>query len=220
MLKLIHVMTIAGLTLMSLPHAFASQSPFWTPNDGETLNFDVLRQGKPFGKHIVTFDVEDNQINVQNEIELKVNFGPVQVFYYGHQSEENWVNGQLSEMAGETTKSGDVLTLKARRTPEGLEVNGSGFSGLLPADMIPSSHWNIQQVRSSAILSSENGEVLDIRVENLGEETILAGGTEIIATRYRLRSDLTVDLWYDANGRWVKCAFEARNQKIEYVLRG
>jgi hypothetical protein len=31
-------------------------------------------------------------------------------------------------------------------------------------------------------------------------------------------SDIDVDGWYDDQGRWVKLAFEARGQQIEYVL--
>ncbi|MEM9180281.1 MAG: DUF6134 family protein [Pseudomonadota bacterium] len=33
-----------------------------------------------------------------------------------------------------------------------------------------------------------------------------------------MKSDLTVDLWYDAQSRWVKLAFQVRGQDIEYVL--
>ena len=48
---------------------------------------------------------------------------------------------------------------------------------------------------------------------------INTGGEEIEATHYRLKSDITVDLWYDDQGRWVKLGFEARGQQIDYVLK-
>ena len=74
-------------------------------------------------------------------------------------------------------------------------------------------------MQSNQILSSEDGQLLDVAVEHLGQEEIEAGGETIVADRYRLQSDLTVDLWYDETGRWVKCVFEARGQSIEYVLQ-
>ncbi len=98
-------------------------------------------------------------------------------------------------------------------------MNGTLFSGDVAPTITPSSHWNINQVMGERILSTESGEILDIEVSELGEETIEAGGRSITAQRYRLVSDLTVDLWYDEAGRWVKCEFNARGQTIEYVLR-
>ena len=74
------------------------------------------------------------------------------------------------------------------------------------------------QVYQDQMLSTETGEVLDIDVEMLGEETVAVNGQDIPATHYRIKSDLTVDLWYDNQSRWVKLAFEVRGQEIEYVL--
>ena len=83
---------------------------------------------------------------------------------------------------------------------------------------IPSSHWNRLQVYQEQMLSTETGEVLDIEVETIGEDIVMVGDEAVNATHYRLQSDLTVDLWYDDQSRWVKLAFEVRGQDIEYVL--
>ena len=40
----------------------------------------------------------------------------------------------------------------------------------------------------------------------------------VAATRYRLEGSTTVDVWYDAMGRWVKMAFRLRGQSFEYKL--
>lgn len=191
----------------------------WTPQDGEQLRFSVLRDGDEFGEHIVRFEVEDDEVRVESDIELEVKFGPIRVFHYLHDSEEVWQNGQLVFLEGETKKEGDDYTVVAERAGDILNVNGTLFSGDIAPTITPSSHWNISQVMGERILSTESGEILDIEVSQLGEETIQAGGQSITAQRYRLVSDLTVDLWYDEAGRWVKCEFDARGQTIEYVLR-
>ena len=67
-------------------------------------------------------------------------------------------------------------------------------------------------------MSTENGEILDTSVTRLGTDTIQINGKPVEATHYRLVSDLTVDLWYDDQNRWVQLSFEARGQKIDYRL--
>ena len=57
-----------------------------------------------------------------------------------------------------------------------------------------------------------------MKVVNKGREAIKVGKKTIEANRYLMDSALDVDLWYDDDGRWVKLAFEARGQQIEYVL--
>jgi hypothetical protein len=205
--------------IMTAP-AHASVSGFdWVPTDGETLRFDVFRKGKPFGYHTVSFDIKDKELHVKNDIKLEVKIGPFQAFYYKHDSDEIWTDGELLKLKGETTKEGDDFYVQAKQEADELDVVGTSFTGVLPETIIPSSHWNIREVMSTEILSSEGGEPLPVTVEKIGRETISAGGRQIEADRYRLKSDLTVDLWYDASGKWVKCQFEARGQKIEYVLK-
>lgn len=201
-------------------HPDIDKSFEWAPENGEVLDFKVLRNGKKFGYHRVHFERDGNELMVRNDIELKAGLGPVALFYYRHESLESWRDGQLIAMNGETKKNGTLLTLEVEKDDSSLIVEGSGFEGAVPNEIIPSSHWNIKQIRSTEILSSENGETLPINVELIGQETLQIDGEEIKATRYRLKSALNVDLWYDSSGRWVKCQFEARGQNIEYVLKG
>lgn len=211
---------IAVAALVGFPSALASEGNLiWQPSDGETLSFDVLRKGKPFGRHEVRFEYENEVLIVENDIELEVKIGPFRAFYYAHESVETWQDGRLVSLEGETRKDGDDLSLKVSAEDDGLKVHGTNYKGEVTVGIIPSSHWNIQQIMSDTILSSEGGELLDIKVEKLGNQMVELSDRSIEAEHYRLISDLTVDLWYDETGRWVKCAFEARGQTIEYVLQ-
>ncbi|MEM8636546.1 MAG: DUF6134 family protein [Pseudomonadota bacterium] len=194
--------------------------PIWQPQGGETIAFEVLRKGKPFGTHSVAFEaLDDGTLRVSNDIDLQVKFGPITAYKYRHESTETWRDGSLIELVGETRKEGEDLEVTASLLADGLGVEGTNYSGIVGAGVIPSSHWNSAQVFQDAILSSEGGQMLDITVDNLGEELLAIAGENIPATRFRLYSDITFDLWYDAEGRWVKCAFEARGQNIVYVLQ-
>lgn len=191
----------------------------WVATDGAVIDFTVLRKGKPFGSHVLTFDRDDNgKLEVTTDVDLQVKFGPITAFKYRLDSVEEWIDGQLVALNGKSNNDGRKGEVVAEAEGGDLLVDGTKFDGALPLGTIPSSHWNRLQVYQNQILSTETGEVLNIDVEVIGDDTVQVGDQMVDATHYRLKSDLTVDLWYDRQSRWVKLAFEVRGQDIEYVL--
>ena len=61
---------------------------------------------------------------------------------------------------------------------------------------------------------------MDVVVEQLGVELFDGPDGTVEAERVRMTGTLTVDLWYDGNGRWIGCEFEVRGQRIQYRLAG
>ena len=193
--------------------------PIWTPSDGDQIRFEVLRKGKPFGFHTVRFDAADeNGFTATAEVELTAKFGPIVAYKYRHDSVETWEDGQLVGLNAITRKDGKDLIASAERTTNGLSVTGTNYEGTYPAEIIPANHWNVSQLYLDTMLSTEGGQPLDVVVENLGRETLTIAGTPVETTKIKLASDLTVFLWYDDQGRWMKLSFTARGQLIEYVL--
>lgn len=191
----------------------------WVATDGAVIDFTVLRKGKPFGTHKLSFDrADDGRLTVTTDVDLQVKFGPITAFRYRLDSVEEWVNGQLAALNGTSNSDGRKGKVSAEAEGDELLVESTKFDGTLPLSIIPSSHWNRLQVYQDRMLSTETGEVLDIEVETIGEDIVEVDGEALVTTHYRLKSDLTVDLWYDDQSRWVKLAFEVRGQEIEYVL--
>ncbi|MFN3211688.1 MAG: DUF6134 family protein [Henriciella sp.] len=191
----------------------------WVASDGAVIDFTVLRKGKPFGSHVLSFERDEaGQLTVSTDVDLQVKFGPITAFRYRLDSVEEWIDGQLVSLSGKSNSDGRKGAVNAKSNGDELVVDSTKFDGVLPLTTIPSSHWNRLQVYQAQMLSTETGEVLDIEVENLGEAVVQVDGQDVEATHYRLVSDLTVDLWYDNQSRWVKLAFEVRGQDIEYVL--
>lgn len=191
----------------------------WVATDGAVIDFTVLRKGKPFGTHKLSFEREENgELTVTTDVDLQVKFGPITAFKYRLDSVENWIDGKLVSLSGKSNNDGRKGEVVAEVADDQLVVDGTKFDGVLPLSTIPSSHWNRLQVYQGQMLSTETGEVLDIEVETLGEDVVQVDGQNVETTHYRLKSDITVDLWYDNQSRWVKLAFEVRGQDIEYVL--
>ena len=214
----------AFLALSLLPAALASD-PQPRPAAGESIVFDVYRDGDTrFGTHEVRFDRDGEDVLVELRIRLRAGLGPITVFRYEHDARERWRDDQLIAMSARTLKDGEVYQVEARREGDDLVVNGDDpdrgeFVERFPIGFPPSSHWHGYPAGMEAMLNTEHGTRMDTTVEYLGEEEIEADGGTIMASRFRLSSTLTVDLWYDENGRWAGCAFEARGRPIRYVRR-
>jgi hypothetical protein len=221
---------LVGLMGGAVPPAHAQTGPsalpasptlpgLWSPKDGDRLDFDVYRNGERFGRHVVVFRREGDRLVAKTDIELKVAVGPLTVYHYVQDAEETWVGGQLSAISARTKNKGRWNSLAVSAVDGGLQVAGRAFKGMLQGDIVPSSHWNKRQMLQKAMLSTETGEMLPMTVIDQGLEKVKVGSSEIEARRYLVKSQLDATFWYDAAGRWVKCAFEAEGSKIVYVLR-
>lgn len=220
MRRLAAVVTAAfALSAIAVLPAAAEPNFEWAPDAGDELVFDVYRNGDRFGSHVVRFSSVGDQLTVDTDIELKVKIGPFTAFHYVHDVQEIWNDGELQSIDARTKSDGDWAQVSVRAEGDKLRTQGPEFSGLHPDGMIPSTHWNVAEMRQSEMLSTETGAILPMTVEDLGLETVKVGGREIEARHYRVTSDLVASFWYDASGRWVKCAFEARGSDVEYVLR-
>lgn len=211
---------LATLAVACMPALAKAPEASWSPKAGDVIRFDVLRKGNPFGTHSVSFDVNDSgHLIARTEVALKAGIGPITLFQYKLSATEEWQNGELVRLKGAVNDDGKRGSVKAVRDGDMLDVSGSEFDGQVAATTIPASHWNFAQTAANHLLSTEDGEILDVAVSRQGVETIRAGGQMVEATRYLLDSDIDVTLWYDEAGRWLKLAFVARGQDIEYVLK-
>jgi hypothetical protein len=203
----------------------ADPDPRPLPQAGEEIVFDVYRKGDiEFGTHIVRFSEEGGDLIATTTIRLRAGVGPITVFRYEHDATERWRDDQLIALDGRTLKDGDIFEVTARSTSQGLQVDGvtpegDAISQLVSAGILPSSHWHGYPADMAEMLNTEHGTVMQTTVDYLGDTEIKGDGGMITVGRYRLSSTLTVELFYDENGRWAGCEFEARGQTVRYVRR-
>jgi len=202
-------------TLMALP---AHAKP-WQPKNGDVLEFDVTRDGGEFGTHKLKFTRDGDQLTVKTDVVLKVTFGPITFFEYAHDVTERYAGDKLVEVTSHTRQDGKWKSLSAEAAEDGLNVKGARFKGHLKGVVIPSTHWNRDEMNQPAMFSTETGEMLPMKVKDRGMESVKVGTQTIQAQRFDVDSDIDASFWYDSEGRWVKTYFETQGSKIEYRLR-
>tara|TARA_R110000868_G_scaffold2321_2_gene17215 strand:+ start:14181 stop:14828 length:648 start_codon:yes stop_codon:yes gene_type:complete len=181
----------------------------------EDIHFQVLRNGTPFGEHIVRFSQnEAGELVVDIDIELKVQFGPLLVFHYTQDAEETWQEDELVSLTAQTLRGGRRYAVEIDRTPD----SASQPERDSLADLQPSSHWRGYTPGTETILNTETGEPMPVVIEDLGTDEFETANGLVSARRLRMTGTLSVDLWYDSDGTWIGCEFEAQGQTIRYVL--
>ena len=186
----------------------------------EQIVFQVFRDDDTIGRHTVEFSRQGDDLHVDIDIFLEVNFAFLTLYRYQHQNREVWRGGRLVSIDTATDDDGDTYWVRGEMTEAGLKVEGSSGSFVAPADILPTSYWNADSANKSQFLDTQHGQLIDVSVSPVGTETISVAGRATDAHRYSVRGDLNLDLWYTADGEWAKTSFEARGAEVSYVRLG
>lgn len=181
------------------------------------LDFLVLRDGQPFGRHTIRIRRLGDRVEVENTASASVMLGPFTLFTYAYRSHEVWENGRLRSLAAWTNDDGKEVTVKAEVVAGGLRVSGPEGETLLPAGLLPTSFWTVAATRPPALLDTQTGQVARVSTILVGIEPADPPLTPGPVERYRMTGDLSSDLWYDAQGLLAKARFRARGALFEYV---
>lgn len=175
--------------------------------------FDILRKGERIGFHAVSVEeMADGGARVETRIDMKVKVGPIPVFRYEHVSTEIWKDGLLQSVESRTDNNGKDETLRVRRDGDALVVDGTKYRGPGPGDVIPSSYWNKVILGATTLLDTQNGRLIDVKVESLGQTPSPSGDS---AEQHRISGSVDLNLWYDGP-RWVGADFFVRGQALTY----
>ncbi|MCA3692283.1 DUF6134 family protein [Aquidulcibacter sp.] len=192
--------------------AVTSSAAAATPGRTE---FEILMNGKPVGKHIVTVSRNADMTNVRIAIDMAGKIGPIG-FTYRHRCEEAWRGNQLTSLNCSDQENRSNKSVAANLRGANLVVDGTGFKGTAPAAILPSSWWRFSTINQSRLLDSRDGKLSRVNVNRVGEDVLQIGGTPVRANHYRVRGAVNTDLWYDSTGRWVRTAFRIAGQSFDY----
>lgn len=205
------------LTLLALAAGLLLQSAMASAATTERWAFRAIRKGEDIGSHIVTVVRQGSEARAVVDISLIVRaFGFLPLYHYHHKSEELWRDNRLVSLESTTDDNGKQHFVKATANADGtLQIDGSRYRGLAPADIMPTSYWNGAFPRHNKLLDTQSGRLLDVTVTEvpLQPDDGAAGN----ARHYKLDGDLRLELWYDAAQRWIRNRFQGSdNSVIDY----
>ena len=206
---------------------------------GPSHVFAAFRNGERIGTHTLTFQQNGDKRIVTTSIDFSVKALGLTMYRYMHRGQEVWNGNTFESISTQTDDNGTKYALKARHEGGGVAVvrnggdtpklsaNDVGFQQgttakqeTLPASTIPSTHWNLNQVKQSAMLNSQNGNLARIQITPRGRETVKTANGTLQASHYSYTGDVQMEQWFDDRGRWVKASFKASDgSTIEYILQ-
>lgn len=193
-----------GMSLMAVLALAAPAHALSLPSGGK-LSFDVVRKGKDIGDHVYQFQGSETDFTVKvvTDIAVKVPLIRTTVYSFNHDSTEVWKGGKLQHLTSKTNDDG---------TPHQLDT---GPKGVLPASL-----WNEDTVRSKKLLNTIDGNIMPIRVADLGNEQVKTGSGTVSGHHYKISGGLERDLWYDAQGDLARVSFKAEDgSTVTYVRK-
>lgn len=182
------------------------------------MTFAVTRDGTPFGTHQIFFRRDGDRLIVETEIAFKVKIAFVTVFRYTMTAREEWRGDELLRFESETDSDGKAHFVRIERADEGLKVESSSGNYVAPPGVMPFTYWNNALVSQAQVINPERGRLEPLKVEKLGDETLMIGAKPVAVEKVRLSTNNDYDLLYERDtGRWVGGSFERRGFTIGYA---
>ncbi len=172
------------------------------------LAFQVRRNGSPVGTHVLEFTSSGEELRVSVAVDIAVGLGPIVLFRYRLRGTEVWRGGRFQQADFTTNNDGKPAFMRARRTAEGVAVEGSdGPAYLAPPDALPATHWNPAE-HDAPMVNPQDGKLFNPVVARTDLVPMpLPDGTTLPARRFSLTGEPEMQLWYDAADTW--CALRA-----------
>lgn len=187
------------------------------PPPGRT-EFQVFRNGGPFGSHIVEVRSENGRTSVRSIVNFRASAGPVTLYQLRSECVESWREAALQSLNCTNLRGGKRSMVKAVRQDGALLVTSARTVRNFSGEAAPTSWWSKPRLGRMEMIDTQTGKPMPVTVTSAGWKTIEAAGRRIEAEHLRVQGTLVLNLWYDREGRWVAGEFNARGQRIEYRM--
>jgi hypothetical protein len=174
----------------------------------QTRNFHISVDGARCGTFRLTIATHpDGRDVVEGDAALELKYF-LYTFRYASKGVETWLAGRLQHLDNEARYGGSKYEVSARRLGQDLVVQTNGTQRRVRGDVWVTSYWREPAAalvgQNVALLDADKGRTLTGKLERLGNEPIPMGGQNQPCTHYRLKGEVEVDLWYDAESRLVR----------------
>jgi hypothetical protein len=168
------------------------------------LVFNIMRSGHQIGQHTIdiTTQGKNTTVDMKTDIEVKVMF--VTAYKLTYTARETWTNGTFATFQSQTDDNGKQHQVTVTATADKVLVTADGKRAEAPKGTLPATFWNTQFLTRKQLIQTETGQVVPIKVEDLGAESVKTSVGTTQAKHYRTTGGLERDMWFDASGTPVR----------------
>jgi hypothetical protein len=167
--------------------------------------FRVLLDGSEVGTHTFRVSERDGQRSVASDARFTVKLLFIDAYTYAHEARERWQGDCLAALEARTDDNGKRIAVRGASNGARFEVEGAGTRARLPACVMSFAYWNPAMLEQPRLLNVQTGELTDVRIEPLGQESVRVRGAATNARRYALHAPkFRIDLWYAPGEGWVQ----------------
>ena len=191
----------------------------------QEFRFRVLLDDDEIGTHRFRVSRAAGEETVEIDADFKVKFIGITVYSYVHANRELWRDGCLQRIESNTVDGGDKFKVDGRNVGDRFRLSTQDGDSELSADCVMSfAYWKRDYLAQARLLNAQNGEFLEIDVENGGVELLSVDAREVSAERYRLRNrerDIDITVWYEPqSGEWMFLESRVDGRVIRYLPEG
>jgi hypothetical protein len=214
MLQLAKRLTAAALALGFAASAWAAELP-----SGTVIYGIHHEKYGDIGMHKLTFSQSggDLMVEVRNKMKVKLLF--VTVFRYKAERREMWRDGRMVSYRSQTDDDGTAIATVAELKGDKLVIEGPDGSAEAPLGVFPTNPWNSKIVEQSLLMDTKTGELLNVKIDAAGEDTVEARGKSFKAKKYVISGDLERELWFGEDGTWLQMRFDSDGSALTFTLK-
>jgi len=175
----------------------------------ETRTYDIIVDGKKSGQSTLAITrYSDGSESVNADAKVTVTWAVFSYVYEFH-GQEQWSGGRLEQLDSRAVDGGRQLSLSVKRGEGGYSIAKAKGRPTSAADVqFTTNYWREPaagaDAKSFRVLDADNGTLYDEKLERLGQQELTIAGQHVLASAYRLRGKLDVELWFDAQGLLVQ----------------
>lgn len=183
-------------------------------------HFTVYLDDTPIGHHDFSIRRAEAYEEITTRARFDVKFLKIPLFNYRHQNVEQWSNRCLKSISSTTDQNGKLFRVEGATSDEGFQVSTNDGDITLPPCISTFAYWDKSFLQHTQLLNSQTGDYLEVDVEDLGEQKIMASNTSVPGNRYRLTADeLELELWYSSDGHWLGLkSTSSKGRLLRYII--
>ncbi|HEX5078277.1 MAG TPA: DUF6134 family protein [Geminicoccaceae bacterium] len=172
------------------------------------------------GRHVITFSCQGEDLVVETEMSSEITVLSLPVFTLEGRYREVWRGDRLISFESELDDNGEHFEVSARAEDDHVMIDRRRGLIEAPATIVSDHPWNYAVLDRPLLFDARRGKLRHVRVEAVGQETLVIGGRQVPARKYRMTGDLDRVLWYGEDGTWLQSQLEYGGSKVLVTRQG